>query len=68
MSYPHPAGLTDEELLSQSAEQLPDRSAMALVNLNLAAPINAAIAANVLSDHAVAAANAEQMADIDQQN
>jgi hypothetical protein len=68
MTYPHPAGLTEDELLATSGEQLPDRSAMALVNLNLAAPINAAVAANVLSDHAVAYANAEQMADIHQQN
>jgi hypothetical protein len=67
MSY-NPAEMTEAELLEQSAEQLPDREAMALVNLNLAAPINAAVAANVLSDHAVAYANAEQMADIDQQN
>jgi hypothetical protein len=67
MSY-YPAEMTEEELLAQTGEQLPDRAAMALVNLNLAAPINAAVAANVLSDHAVAYANAEQVADIAQQN
>ena len=39
---------------------------MALVNANIAIPINAAVAANVLSDDAVAYANATQDAMIDQ--
>jgi hypothetical protein len=39
---------------------------MSLLNLNLAAPVNAAVAANVLSDNSVAYANAEQTATIDQ--
>jgi hypothetical protein len=58
--------LTNEELEAEGAEQLPDREAMSLINANLAAPVNAAVAANVLSDDAVAYANAEQNADIDQ--
>jgi hypothetical protein len=41
---------------------------MSLVNANLAAPVNAAVAANVLSDNSVAYANAEQTAPITQSN
>jgi len=62
---PAPA-LTSEELDAESVEQLPDRDAMSLVNLNLAVPINAAIAANVLSDGATAYADAAQTGAIDQ--
>ena len=60
--------LTSQELEAQDAEQLPDREAMSLVNANLAAPINAAVAANVLSDNSIAYANAVQDVDIDQSN
>ena len=60
--------LTREELEAQDGEQLPDREAMSLVNANLAIPVNAAVAANVLSDGAVAYADADQWADIDQGN
>jgi hypothetical protein len=56
--------LTDEEIANESGEQLPDREAMSLLNLNVAAPVNAAVAANVLSDNSVAYANAEQSATI----
>ena len=59
-------GLSPEELDSQQGEQLPDREAMSLVNANIAIPINAAVAANVLSDGAIAFADAEQSAPIDQ--
>jgi hypothetical protein len=58
--------LTDEEIAQEGGEELPDREAMSLLNLNLAAPVNAAVAANVLSDGSVAYANAEQTATIDQ--
>jgi hypothetical protein len=58
--------LTPEEINEHTSEELPDREEMSLVNLNLAAPVNAAVAANVLSDNAVAYANAEQDAIIDQ--
>jgi hypothetical protein len=63
-----PEGLTQEELDQQSGEQLPDREAMSLIDANIAAPVNAAVAANVLSDNSVAYANAEQNVDIDQSN
>ena len=56
--------LTPEELEAQSGEELPDREAMSLVNANLAAPINAAVAANVLSDNSIAYADATQDAPI----
>ena len=45
---------------------LPERAAMSLVNANLAIPINLALAANVLSDGAIAAANAQQQTPINQ--
>ena len=60
--------LTDEELEAETGEELPDREAMSLINANIAAPINAAVAANVLSDNSIAYANAEQDLDIDQSN
>jgi hypothetical protein len=62
------AGLSSEELEAQQGEQLPDREQMSLINANVAAPINAAIALNVLSDGSVAYANAEQTAPITQTN
>ena len=52
--------LSREELMSLAGEELPERAAMSLVNANIAIPINAAIAANVLSDGAVAYADAVQ--------
>jgi len=58
--------LTPEELEAQEAAELPDREAMSLINANLAAPINAAVALNVASDSSVAYANAEQTGDITQ--
>lgn len=61
-------GLNKEELEQQDSEQLEDREEMSLINANLAAPVNAAVAANVLSDNSVAYANAEQDVDIDQSN
>ena len=57
-----------DEIEEQDAAELPDREAMSLINANLAAPINAAVAANVLSDNSVAYANAEQTAPITQGN
>jgi hypothetical protein len=61
-------GLSSDELEAQKGEQLPDREQMSLVNANVAAPINAALALNVLSDGSVAYANAEQTAPITQSN
>jgi hypothetical protein len=60
--------LTREELEELAGEALPDRAAMSLINANLAAPVNAAVAANVLSDNSVAWANAEQTVDLTQDN
>jgi hypothetical protein len=60
--------LTREELEQLAGEQLPERAAMSLINANLAIPVNAAIAANVLSDGSIAYADAVQDAPIDQGN
>lgn len=54
------------ELAGQHLAELPERAVLSLVNLNLAAPINAAVAANVLSDGSAALANATQSTPIDQ--
>jgi hypothetical protein len=58
--------LSPEELDQEAAAELPDREAMSLINANIAIPVNAAIAANVLSDGAVAYAEAAQDAAIEQ--
>ncbi len=60
--------LTADELEAEGGEQLPDREAMSLVNANIAVPVNAAVAANVLSDGSTAIADATQDAAIDQGN
>ena len=60
--------LTRDELMELAGEELPERAAMSLVNANVAIPINAAVAANVLSDGATAAAIAQQQTPIDQSN
>jgi hypothetical protein len=54
------------ERQQQQVSELPNREAMSLVNANLAAPINLALALNVLSDNSVAIANAQQYAPINQ--
>jgi hypothetical protein len=59
-----PNPVSRAELSELAVEPLPDRAAMSLVNANLAAPINAALALNVLSDGSLAAAGAEQTAPI----
>jgi len=61
-------GLSPEELEAASAEELPDREQMSLVSANVAVPVNAGVAANVLSDHSVADAPADQAGSIDQVN
>jgi hypothetical protein len=60
--------LTPEELEEAGGEQLPDREQMSLINANLAIPVNAAVAANVLSDGSIAYADATQATPIDQSN
>jgi hypothetical protein len=64
----HDQELTADELEQEGGEELPDREAMSLINANVAAPINAAVAANVLSDNSIAYANAQQTAPIVQGN
>jgi hypothetical protein len=58
--------LSREELNEIAGEELPERAAMSLINANIAAPVNAAIAANILSDNSTAYANAEQDVNITQ--
>src|SRR3979411_1469677 len=60
--------LTREELTKLAGEELPERAAMSLINANVAAPVNAALAANILSDNSVAYASATQNAPIIQKN
>ncbi len=54
------------DIEQQEMSELPNREAMSLVNANVAAPINAALALNVLSDGSVAYASATQTAPITQ--
>jgi len=58
--------VTHSELEGLVAEPLPDRTAMSLVNANIAAPINLALAANVASDNSLAYASAIQNVTITQ--
>jgi len=58
--------VTQDELAEQDAQELPDREAMSLINANIAVPVNAAVAANVLSDGSTAIADATQQANIGQ--
>jgi hypothetical protein len=60
--------LSREELSELAGEELPERAAMSLINANIAIPVNAAVAANVLSDGAIAYADAAQQTPIDQGN
>jgi predicted peroxiredoxin len=60
--------LSREELNQLAGEELPERAAMSLINANVAAPVNAAVALNALSDGSTAIANAEQTANITQSN
>ncbi|HEY3110070.1 MAG TPA: hypothetical protein VGL23_15005 [Chloroflexota bacterium] len=59
-------GLSQGELQAQQGSELPERDAMSLANINVALPINAAAALNVLSDGSVAGAIADQSDPIDQ--
>jgi hypothetical protein len=60
--------LTHEELNKLAGEELPERAAMSLINANVAAPVNAALALNVASDDSIAYANAQQTSTIIQDN
>ena len=61
---PRRSALTKDEV----GEQLPDREQMSLINANIAAPVNLALAANIMSDNSIAYANAQQVAPISQTN
>jgi hypothetical protein len=65
---PEYRNLSREELNELAGEELPERAAMSLINANVAAPVNAAVALNALSDNSTAIANAVQDVDIDQSN
>jgi len=65
---PEQRELSPEEIAEQEAAELPDREAMSLINANVAIPVNAAVAANVLSDGATAYADAAQNTPINQGN
>jgi hypothetical protein len=54
------------DMETQQASELPQRENMSLINANIAAPINAALALNVLSDGSIAQAVATQTAPITQ--
>ena len=58
--------LSLKELEAQEAIELPERTALSLVNANLAMPVNAALGLNVLSDNAAAVAAAAQQTPIGQ--
>jgi hypothetical protein len=60
--------LSRDELAELAGEELPERAAMSLINANLAIPVNAAVAANVLSDGSTAYADAVQGTPITQGN
>lgn len=60
--------VTREELDQITNDELPERAAMSLIDANVAVPVNAAVAANVLSDHSSADADANQDSDIKQTN
>lgn len=66
MTQQTPERMSDEQVDELTSEQLPDREQMSLVNANVAAPIDAAVAANVLSDDSTATAENGPDAPIDQ--
>lgn len=65
---PEYRALTREELDALAGEELPERAAMSLINANVAAPVNLAVALNAASDNSIAYANAQQDVTITQSN
>jgi len=63
---PEYRNVSREELDELAGEALPERAAMSLINANVAVPVNAAVAANVLTDHSTATSGAEQTGDVNQ--
>jgi hypothetical protein len=68
VDQPRDGELTTDELEAEGGEELPDREAMSLISANVAAPVNAAVALNALSDGSTAAAQATQSNNITQSN
>jgi thiosulfate/3-mercaptopyruvate sulfurtransferase len=56
------------DLQDPVTRDVPDREAMSLVDANIAVPVNAAVAANVLTEDSIAYADATQDANLDQSN
>ena len=73
---PSQQGLSADELAAEQGSDLPDREAMSILdfgfnvenidNLNLAVPINQAIAANFNTNASIASADADQVVIVDQ--
>ena len=57
-----------DETTQDTDEEKTDRETASRIYANVATPVNATVAANVLSNHSTGYANAEQTADIDQGN
>lgn len=55
------------ELAQEEAVLLPSREALALFNINVAVPVNAALALNVLTEGSTAMADAAQLLAVSQQ-
>jgi hypothetical protein len=55
-----------KEELEQEGESLPDRELMSPIDANVVIPVNAAVAANVLSEDSIAATDAEHDVDIEE--
>jgi hypothetical protein len=54
MSEQTPQRLSDEQVDELTSEELPDREQMSLINAQVAAPVDAAVAANVLTNESTA--------------
>jgi hypothetical protein len=57
MSEQTPQRLSDDQVDELTSEELPDREQMSLINAQVAAPVDAAVAANVLSSDSTADAS-----------
>jgi hypothetical protein len=66
MSEQTPQRLSDDQVDQLTSEELPDREQMSLINAQVAAPVDAAVAANVLSSDSTADASNGPDAPIDQ--
>ena len=66
MSEKTPQRLSDEQVDELTSEELPDREQMSLINAQVAAPVDAAVAANVLTNESTADAENGDDAPIDQ--